>query len=259
MTRNADYGLLIFLAPSPAIMFESEEKTVWKLALGPCERKNKSVVFRVSPSSSLIGSSCNHQELHENRLKLICLNTPSIVLCCPMLSYIFWYFLNILWIFANPGNVPCFRHRLWNSQTIGPRRPRGSSIHGRPFRRHLSNGRNTSGTAMAPSNLQNSYRILTETYLQQILSNLKLRWKKVMDGDGANQCKLLRLDVFNIVQWQGHRSPIWVCPEQGTATTTRRLLRRWWRQNVGDVPRHLQNSSGWDAGNLLLCGNPTPV
>jgi hypothetical protein len=40
-------------------MFESEEKTVWKLALGPCERKNKSVVFRISPSSSLISSSCN--------------------------------------------------------------------------------------------------------------------------------------------------------------------------------------------------------
>lgn len=48
-------------------------------------------------------------------------------------------------------------------------------------------------------------RILTESLqkpikIQQILSNLKLRWKKVMDGDGANQCKLLRLDVFNIVQ-----------------------------------------------------------
>lgn len=181
-------------------------------------------------------------------------------------------------IFANPRNVPCFRHRhrLWNSQTTGPRRPRGSSIHGRPFRRHLSNGRNTSGRPWH----RLTCRILTESLqkpikIQQILSNLKLHWKKVMDGDGANQCKLLRLDVFNIVQWQGHRSPIWVwlkatscdislsaqlrSPEQGTAATTRRLLRRWWRQNVGDVPRHLQNSSGWDAGNLLLCGNPKPV
>ena len=140
-------------------------------------------------------------------------------------------FFDIFWIscviFANPRNVPCFRHRhrLWNSQTAGPRRPRGSSIHGRPFRRHLSNGRNTSGRPWH----RLTCRILTESLqkpikIQQILSNLKLRWKKVMDGDGANQCKLLRLDVFNIVQWQGHRSPIWVWLKATSCDIMRHLL-----------------------------------